>query len=121
TYPQPSGRGVRLLDRLPMRPRHKREPAWKAGTFSRAWGLTTPLSELAGLGPFMLSGYQPGQRLVFSRNPHYDERAADGTQLPYLDRIVVEVIPDQSAELLRLESGEIDMMTSEISPDAFAP
>jgi peptide/nickel transport system substrate-binding protein len=33
----------------------------------------------------------------------------------------VEVIPDQSAELLRLESGQLDMMTSEISPDAYAP
>ena len=41
--------------------------------------------------------------------------------LPYLDRLVVEVVPDQSAELLRLESGQLDMMTSEISPDAYAP
>src|SRR6266850_4699596 len=88
TYPQPFGPGVRLLDGLPILPRHKLEPALKAGTFSKAWGLTTPLSELAGLGPFMLSGYQPGQRLLFSRNPHYYGKAADGTPLPYLDRIV---------------------------------
>jgi peptide/nickel transport system substrate-binding protein len=38
-----------------------------------------------------------------------------------LDRLVVEIIPDQSAELLRLESGQLDMMTSEISPQAYAP
>ena len=41
--------------------------------------------------------------------------------LPYLDRLVVEIIPDQSAELLRLESGQLDMMTSEIAPEAYAP
>ena len=69
----------------------------------------------------MLRQYVPGQRLVFERNPHYFGRAADGTALPYLDRLVVDVIPDQSAELLRLESGQLDMMTSEISPDAYAP
>src|SRR5712692_5736893 len=121
TFPVPFGPGVRLLDILPILPRHKLEAALKGGTFAKAWGLTTPLSEIVGLGPFVLSGYQPGQRLVFSRNPHYFGKAADGTELPYLDRIVVEVIPDQSAELLRLESGQLDMMTSEISPDAYAP
>ena len=41
--------------------------------------------------------------------------------MPYLDRLVVEVVPDVSAELLRLESGQLDMMTSEIAPDAYAP
>jgi peptide/nickel transport system substrate-binding protein len=58
---------------------------------------------------------------VFARNPHYFAKAPDGTQLPYLDRVVVEVVPDVSGELLRLESGQLDMMTSEISPDAYAP
>jgi peptide/nickel transport system substrate-binding protein len=121
TFPVSFGPGVRILDILPILPRHKLEAALKAGTFGKAWGLTTPLADLVGLGPFVLTDYQPGQRLVFSRNPHYFGKAADGTQLPYLDRIVVEVIPDQSAELLRLESGQLDMMTSEISPDAYAP
>src|SRR6185369_14162661 len=40
---------------------------------------------------------------------------------PYLDRLVVEIIPDQSAEMLRLESGQLDMMTSQITPEAYAP
>ena len=63
----------------------------------------------------------PGQRVVFARNPHYFGKAPDGKPLPYLDRLVVDIIPDQSAELLRLESGQLDMMTSEISPEAYAP
>ena len=120
-FPVPFAPGLRILDVLPILPRHKLEAAAKAGTFAKAWGLTTPLEEMAGLGPFVLSNYQPGQRLIFSRNPHYYGKAADGTELPYLDRIVVEVIPDQNAEVLRLESGQLDMMTSEISLDAYAP
>ena len=94
--------------------------ALKAGTFAKAWGLSTPLSEIVGLGPFVLSQYVPGQRLVFERNPRYFRKAADGTALPYLDRITVEIIPDQNTELLRLEAGQIDMMTSEIAPEAYA-
>jgi len=120
TFPAPFAPGIRILDALPILPRHKLEAALKAGTFRQAWGLTTPLGELAGLGPFVVSGYQPGQRLTFSRNERYFDKAADGTPLPYLDRIVVDIIPDQSAELLRLESGQLDMLTSEISPDAYA-
>src|SRR5256885_2855864 len=120
TFPAPFAPGTRIRAALPIFPRHKLEAALKAGTFRQAWGLTTPLADFAGLGPFVVSGYQPGQRLTFARNDRYFDKASDGTRLPYLDRIVVDIIPDQSAELLRLESGQLDMLTSEISPDAYA-
>jgi peptide/nickel transport system substrate-binding protein len=121
TFPEPFAPGLRILDGLPILPRHRLEPALKAGTLRKAWGLDTPLADIAGLGPFVLDRYQPGQRLVFVRNPHYFDKAPDGTALPYLDRLVVEIIPDQSAEMLRLESGQLDMMTSQMSPEAYAP
>ena len=121
TFPAPFAPGIRLLDNLPILPRHKLEGALKAGTFRKAWGLDTPPSEIVGLGPFVLSEYLPGQRVTFARNPRYSGKAPDGSTLPFLDRLVVEIIPDQSAELLRLESGQLDMMTSEISPEAYAP
>jgi peptide/nickel transport system substrate-binding protein len=120
TFPEPFAPGLRILESLPILPRHRLQAALDAGTFNKAWGLDTPPSDLVGAGPFVLQQYVPGQRLVFARNPRYFGRAADGTALPYLDRLVVDVIPDQSAELLRLESGQLDMMTSEISPDAYA-
>ena len=56
-------------------------------------------------GPFVLTDYVPGQHLVFSRNPRYWRQDANGTALPYLDRLTVEIIPDQDAELLRLDSS----------------
>ena len=121
TFPAPFAPGLRILDNLPILPRHKLGGALKGGSFAKAWGLDTPVSEIVGLGPFVVREYVPGQRVVFARNPHYFVKAPDGGPLPYLDRIVVEIIPDQSAELLRLESGHLDMMTSEIAPEAYAP
>lgn len=121
TFPAPFAPGVRLLDNLPIYPRHKLDAALKAGTFGKAWSLSTPPPEIAGLGPFVLSSYTPGQRLVFTRNPRYFRRAPDGGVLPYLDRVTVDIIPDVSAELLRLENAQLDTMTSEISPEAYAP
>jgi peptide/nickel transport system substrate-binding protein len=120
TFPQPFAPGVLLLDNLPILPRHKLAAALKAGEFATAWGLSTPVSEIAGLGPFVITRYVPGQRVVLERNPHYFRKAADGAALPYLDRITIETIPDQNTELLRLEAGQLDLMSSEIAPEAYA-
>jgi len=120
TFPQPFAPGVRILDNLLVLPRHRLEPALKNGTLRTAWGLSTPPSELVGLGPFVLSAYQPGQRLVFVRNPHYWRHDDKGTALPYLDRITLDVVPDQSTQLLRLESGETDAMPSAMPAEAYA-
>jgi peptide/nickel transport system substrate-binding protein len=120
TFPTAFAPGVRLLDHLPMLPRHKLGAALKSGTFANAWGLSTPPSDIVGLGPFVLSEYAPGQRLVFSRNPRYWRTAPDGSRLPRLDRVVVEIVPDQNAELLRLGAGQLDLTSGEIPPEAFA-
>jgi hypothetical protein len=33
---------------------------------------------------------------VFDRNPRYWRKSADGTQLPYLDRIVLAIVPSRT-------------------------
>jgi len=107
-FPSPYGPGMRLLDALWILPKHKLAPALRAGTLGQAWSLTTPASEMAGLGPFVLREYRPGERMVFERNPRYWRRDALGRPLPYLDRLTLEMLPDQAAELLRLQSSQLD-------------
>jgi len=121
TFPQPFGPGVRILDNLPIFPRHKLEAALSAGTFATAWGLQTPASDIVGLGPFVLAEYVPGQRIVFTRNPHFFMKDAAGAFLPHLARVIVEVNPDQNAQLLRLDAGQIDMTDAEIRSEDYAP
>ena len=50
TFPAPFAPGLRMLDNLPILPQHKLEAALKAGTFAKAWGLSTPPADIAGLG-----------------------------------------------------------------------
>jgi peptide/nickel transport system substrate-binding protein len=120
TFPIAYAPGVRLLENLPILPRHKLQAALDAGAFASAWSLSTPPSDLVGLGPFVMKTYEPGQRLRFDRNPRYWRTGADGRALPHLDHVTVEILPDQNAELLRLEAGQIDVMNSEVTPDAYA-
>ena len=120
-YAAPSGPGIRLLDMLPIMPKHKLEAALDAGEFAKAWSSGTPPAEIVGTGPFVLREFQVGQRIVLDRNPRYWRKAADGGSLPYLDRIVLEIVPDQNAELLRLQSGATDLTYSELRPEDYVP
>ena len=119
-FPAPNP-GLRLLDNLAIYPAHRLAAALEAGTFGQAWGPTTPPSEMAGLGPFVLASYEPGQRLVFARNPHYWRHGADGARAPALDRLTLEIVPDQNAELLRLQAGQVDLLQSELRPEDYLP
>ncbi len=117
----PSGPGVRLFDSLPILPKHKLGAAYAAGKLADAWGPATPPSELVGMGPFVLREFTPGQRVVFDRNPRYWRKDARGGQLPYLDRIVLEIVPEQNAELARLRAGETDLTHSELRSEDYVP
>ncbi len=121
TFPSPFAPGVRILDNLPILPKHKLQASLDNGTFGSAWGPNTPPSEIVGLGPFVLSEHVPGQRLVFERNPRYFRRDARGNPLPYLDRITVEIAPDQDSQLLRLDSGAADLVDDAMRPEDYAP
>lgn len=109
--PAPFAPGLRLIESIPILPRHKLEPALAAGTFREAWSSTTALTDIAGLGPFLLAEHVSGQRLVFTRNPHYWRTDAAGVELPYLDKLTA-VVSSQATEALKMQAGEIDLMTN---------
>jgi peptide/nickel transport system substrate-binding protein len=119
--PAPFSPGLRLLDNLPILPRHKLEAALDAGSFAEQWKTGTPPAQLAGLGPFVLAEHASGARLVFTRNPRYWRHDAANVQLPYLDKLTIAIVADQNAEALRLESGDTDLMSNgDIRPDDYA-
>jgi peptide/nickel transport system substrate-binding protein len=108
TYPAAFGPGIRLLDNVTVMPKHKLQASLDAGLFATAWSTGTPPSELAAIGPFVLAEYQPGQRLVYDRNPRFWRKDDGGVQLPYLDRLTIELVGDQDSEIVRLQSGQVD-------------
>jgi peptide/nickel transport system substrate-binding protein len=114
------GPGVALLDNVHLVPKHKYEGLLKAGRFSEAMSVSTSPSELVVLGPFKLTSYSPGERLIFDRNEKYWKKDAAGVQLPYVDKLVLEIVPDQNAELVRLQAGQFDLLQQQIRPEDIA-
>ncbi len=89
-------------------PRHCLWQTVQQKRFTFSWGIDTPPAQIIGTGPFLLSEYHPGERLVFKRNPHYWKRSSQGEALPYLDHIIFMIIPDAQAQLLKFIDGELD-------------
>jgi peptide/nickel transport system substrate-binding protein len=56
-------------------------------------------------GPFTIGSWQPQQQVVLQRNERYYEKG-----LPRLDRVVMRMVPSQSAALTQLMNGEIDFV-----------
>jgi len=54
-----------------------------------------------GAGPFILSSWESGQSLTFTRNPNYFEAGK-----PYLDTLVFRVVPEPAAQTAMMLQGE---------------
>lgn len=107
----PYAAAERLFDGLAMLPRHRLAAAVAGGRAQSAWGLDTAPSEVVGLGPFRMTEFRPGERVVVQRNPYYWKTDAAGAALPYLDEIVWRVVPTDDAQVVRFQSGELDVLT----------
>jgi len=93
----------------------------------RKFGIMSPASleewtgemtseHLIGTGPFVVEEQVQGESVTLVKNPDYWNREAGG---PYLDRIVFTVMPDDSARLAALQTGEIDVSIV-VPPDRVA-
>jgi peptide/nickel transport system substrate-binding protein len=80
-------------------------PAHVVGDLDRADVANWPVNRrpLAS-GPWRLADWKPGRQLELVPNPAYPRTR------PWLDRVVLRVIPDQTAQILALETGEVDVV-----------
>jgi len=60
-------------------------------------------------GPFKMAEYVGGSRVRLVRNDKYWGRDADGNPLPYLDEIIINIIPSETVQVSALKAGELDI------------
>ena len=58
-----------------------------------------------GTGPFKIVSYRKAAEIRMARNPSYFRKG-----LPYVDEVVMRVIPDSGTQVLALENGEVDFL-----------
>ena len=95
------------------------EAEHKAGRLSEAWKITSPPESVVSSGPFVVASAAAAERIVLKRNPYYWKRDTQGTQLPYLDELTLEVVPDANQTRVGLDQATIDIV-DRIRPTDYA-
>ncbi|MBX9877716.1 MAG: ABC transporter substrate-binding protein [Candidatus Obscuribacterales bacterium] len=110
------------LSGVPIGPKHIVEPITKKNMkeFQSFWDVNCDPKTLVTSGRFKLLRYVPGQRAEFLRNEKYGMVDKEGTRLPYLDKFVYAIVPDQNTQILKFYAGELDLLDirSVKGPDA---
>lgn len=109
TLPKPFVPLLRYLGQAIL-PEHVLRPAVEEERFNSTWGVDTDPSKLIGTGPFKMIEFRQDERLVYERNPNYWKKDKEGNRLPYLERIVIQIVENQDVELVNFESGELDII-----------
>ncbi len=73
-----------------------------------ALSVDTDPRTIPSLGEYHIIEYEPGQRVVLQRNPNYFKTDDNGTSLPYLERVIVRIVPDKNSEFLMFRDGTRD-------------
>src|SRR5579864_3542909 len=110
-FAQPYAPAERIFDSIAILPRHLLEKSYGDDTIAQAWNLSSAPNQIAGLGPFRLKEYVPGQSITVERNPYYWKVDSAKNRLPYLDEVIFLVVPSEDAEVIRMQSGELDLLS----------
>jgi peptide/nickel transport system substrate-binding protein len=124
TSPEPFAPAVRTFGGTAILPAHKLRAAVqtkdKSGKskFLSTWGTDTPPQEIVSNGMYQIGSYLPGERLVFKRNPYYWRKDAQGRQLPYIEKLVWQIVEGTDAALMQFRTKNTD--TYRVSPAFFS-
>ncbi|HIK19323.1 MAG TPA: ABC transporter substrate-binding protein [Leptolyngbyaceae cyanobacterium M33_DOE_097] len=103
-------------DGILIQPKHALEASLKQvdkdgnPLFISTWGTDTPPEKVVVNGPYKMESYLAGQRLVFRRNPNYWRKDDQGQPLPYVDRIIWQVVESVDTQLIKFRSGDLDVL-----------
>ncbi len=65
-----------------------------------------------GTGPFKLDEWVADSHIILSRNPNYREK-----DKPYLDQIILRIVPSSEVAMQLLQSGEVDIVWNNTEAD----
>ncbi|CAG35905.1 ABC transporter substrate-binding protein [Desulfotalea psychrophila] len=82
------------------------------------------ITDYVGTGPYIIGEYVPGQKAVLVKNVNYTPAKGKlsgltGQRNPYLDKITMDFVPEESVRVAGLQSGQYDFI-DEVSTDQYA-
>lgn len=105
--PRPIATLLNAISAVPILPKHILEPAFKDGSFASAYNVNTPPDKLVTSGPWRVTQFVSGEKVVLGRNPYWYGIDQANHRLPYLNEVVFLSVPDTDAADLKFRSGEL--------------
>jgi len=90
-------------------PRHIYEPLKTNGgaaAVKNHFSIDSDPKTIPSMGEWFLVEYNPGQRLVYKKNHDYWKKDANNVSLPYIEEMIVRIIPEENTQLLLFMNGE---------------
>ena len=121
--PEPFAPFIRYVEKLKILPAHAlRDAIFSTDAdgkplFLSTWNTNTQPQKIISNGAFKLANYIPSQRIILEKNPFYWRKDSAGNSLPYIDQLIIEIIPSTDNQLIRFRSGELDSIG--VDPEAF--
>ena len=86
--------------------------------FLSTWTVNTPPEKIVASSAYKIASYTTAQRVVFVENPYYWKKDVVDEDLPYIKKIVWEIVESTDNALLQFRSGSLDAIG--VSPQNFS-
>ena len=86
--------------------------------FLSTWGVDTPPEKIVANSAYKIKEYANAQRIVFESNPYYWKKSATGEELPYIEKVVWQIVESTDTSFLQFRSGGLDSLG--VSPEFFS-
>lgn len=87
-------------------PEHVLGPSLADGTFAQQWGISAPLNQIVGTGPYRIAEYVQAQFVRLERNPEFWLKDEKGEALPAIGQRTTIVVSDMDAAYLKFVGGQ---------------
>ena len=118
-FPEKVAAVENYLDNLAILPKHALEAEFNAGKLAESWKITADPNSVVTSGPFTLESSAPGESVTLKRNEYFYKKDKKGTQLPYLDKLILQIIADPNNTFASLNQAAVDV-AERIRPTDFA-
>lgn len=86
--------------------------------FLSMWTVDTPAEKIVASSAYKLKSYQTSERVIFEANPYYWKKDVIKEDLPYIKRVIFEIVPSTDTFLIQFRSGSLDSVN--VNPEYFS-
>ncbi|MCC0179765.1 ABC transporter substrate-binding protein [Waterburya agarophytonicola K14] len=86
--------------------------------FLSTWTVDTPPEQIIASSAYKLKSYDTAQRVIFEANPYYWKKALVNRDIPYIKRVIFEIIKSSDTFLIQFRSGSLDSV--DVAPEYFS-